>query len=181
MEVPILLHSLAAAGWTAYIPVPQQPGHHHSFWNSSWHLRFHFTDWQFRSVPIVLVPVNYTCWAAARQIAAGKIRRDRMDCQKQNPLQTSLLSIPVGNLSSRNNEEHWSTESSKCFTQVEIARHLTAGHISSCSGPDLAISLLSKAIRLKDFQWKQKETQSLVTSSGSKAGQHGQLSPSFEY
>lgn len=35
LKVPILLHSLAAAGWTAYIPAPQLPGHHHSFWNSS--------------------------------------------------------------------------------------------------------------------------------------------------
>lgn len=35
LKVPILLHSLAAAGLTAYIPAPQLPGHHHSFWNSS--------------------------------------------------------------------------------------------------------------------------------------------------
>lgn len=75
-----------------------------------------------------------------------------MVCQGQNPVQTSLFRIPVGYLSSRSHEEHWSTESSKCFTQVEVARHHTSSHIKACGGPDLAVSLPSKAIRLKNFQ-----------------------------
>lgn len=86
----------AAAGWTAKIPAPQVPGHLRGFWASSWCTSFHFTAWQFKSVPIISVPVNYGCWAVARQVAVGTNGRDRMGCWGQKPLQTPLLKIPVG-------------------------------------------------------------------------------------
>lgn len=96
LDGPILLHSSAAAGWTAKTPAPQLPGHLCSFWASSWYISLHFTAWQFKSVPIISVPVNSGCRAVSRQVAVGRSGRDRMGCWGQKPLQTPLLGIPVG-------------------------------------------------------------------------------------
>mgnify|MGYP001857223054 CR=1 FL=1 len=73
---PLCCMVSTVAGWAAKIPNLQLPECLHSFWDSSWYTTFHFTTWQFKSMPIVSI---FYPWIMATEQLLNKQQQGEME------------------------------------------------------------------------------------------------------